>query len=160
MNHLQLTRVFREQIRQARREFLESLDWIEAELDRLETTAQAVEDETEESESSEMEAPESEDELLNDRHHWVLDQLRDGVQLTRAMVMERFQLGDRQAKRELSFLRRRGMIDFVRAPRPGHYVLRMQIRKCSRRHAEEEPQEPACPIPAVPHAVSTQCQGE
>lgn len=58
-----------------------------------------------------------------------MDQLRDGVQLTRDMVMEHFQLGDRQAKRELTTLTNRGLIDFERMPRPGHYVLRVHVTR-------------------------------
>ncbi len=65
-------------------------------------------------------------ERMNERQYWILDQLRDGVRLTREMVEMRFGIGAKQAKRELSPLTRRGMVRFVRAPRPGHYVLRVR----------------------------------
>ena len=39
---------------------------------------------------------------LTDRQHWILDQLRDGVASTRAMVEEHCGIGLRQAKRELA----------------------------------------------------------
>jgi len=60
---------------------------------------------------------------LTDRQHWVLDQLRDGVKLTRDMVERQFGIKDKQAKRELAGLSRRGLIRFIRKPRPGYYVL-------------------------------------
>ena len=63
---------------------------------------------------------------LTDRQHWILDQLRDGVELTRAMVEEHGEIGLRQAKRELTGLSNRGLIEFKRKPRPGHYVLRQK----------------------------------
>ena len=66
----------------------------------------------------------SEEELLSDRQHWILDQLRDGVKLTRTMVERHNDIGVRQAKRELIGLTKRGMIEFIRKPRPGYYVLR------------------------------------
>lgn len=63
-------------------------------------------------------------EPLSDRQHWILDQLRDGVKLTREMVEKNSSIGVRQAKRELIGLTKRGMIEFVRKPRPGYYMLR------------------------------------
>ena len=60
---------------------------------------------------------------LTDRQHWILDQLRGGVKLTRDLVERRFRIKDKQAKRELSGLSRRGLIRFIRKPRPGYYVL-------------------------------------
>ena len=80
------------------------LDWLEGELDK-EEFGQAT------------------SEPLTDRHHWILDQLRDGVKLTREMVQTQFQLGEKQAKRTLILLTSRRMIDFVRKPRPGYYIL-------------------------------------
>lgn len=62
-------------------------------------------------------------EPLTDRQHWILDQLRQGVRFTRDMVEARFQIKDKQAKRELAGLSNRGMIEFIRKPRPGYYVL-------------------------------------
>jgi len=66
----------------------------------------------------------SNDELLTERQHWILAQLRDGVKLTPAMVEQRGDIGIRQAKRELIGLSKRGLIEFKRKPRPGHYALR------------------------------------
>jgi CheY-like chemotaxis protein len=60
---------------------------------------------------------------LTDRQHWILDQLRDNVKLTREMVEGQFRIKDKQAKRELSGLSGRGLIRFIRKPRPGYYVL-------------------------------------
>lgn len=61
---------------------------------------------------------------LTDRQYWVLAQLHDGVKLTREMVERQFGIKDKQAKRELSGLSRRGLIRFIRKPRPGYYALR------------------------------------
>ena len=61
---------------------------------------------------------------LTDRQHWVLDRLRDGVELTRAMVEQEFEIGRKQANRVLGPLAKRGLIEFMRKPRPGHYRLR------------------------------------
>ncbi|KAA0219680.1 MAG: response regulator [Phycisphaerae bacterium] len=60
---------------------------------------------------------------LNDRQHWVLDQLRQGVQLERAHLEKHFGIGSKTAKRDLSDLTDRGLIEFVRTPRPGHYRI-------------------------------------
>ena len=61
---------------------------------------------------------------MSERHHWVLDQLRDGVHLTREMVEKEFAIGSKQAKRELTVLTTRGLVGFVRKPKPGYYVLK------------------------------------
>lgn len=60
---------------------------------------------------------------FTDRQYWVLDQLSGDVKLTREMVERQFGIKDKQAKRELSGLSRRGLIRFIRKPRPGYYVL-------------------------------------
>ena len=64
---------------------------------------------------------------LTDRQHWILDQLRDGVELTREMVEKQFQIGARQAKRELAGLSNRRLIAFKRQPWPGRYVVRRLV---------------------------------
>lgn len=67
---------------------------------------------------------------LTERQLWILDQLRNGTQLTRKMVEDQFAIGDKQAKRELTGLTNRGMVSFIRKPRPGYYVLKTrQIRQ-------------------------------
>jgi len=63
---------------------------------------------------------------LTERHHWILEQLRCDVKLTRSMVEREFGIGSKQAKRTLADLTNQHMARFVRNPRPGHYVL---IRK-------------------------------
>ena len=42
----------------------------------------------------------------------------------RSTVEKRFSVSVRTAKRDLSALRVRGLIGFMRSPCPGHYVLR------------------------------------
>ncbi len=68
-------------------------------------------------------------EPLTDRQHWILDQLRQGVRLTRGMVERQFSIKDKQAKRELAGLSNRGMIEFIRKPRPGYYALLSKPRR-------------------------------
>ncbi|MBN2132676.1 MAG: response regulator [Sedimentisphaerales bacterium] len=68
-------------------------------------------------------------EPLTDRQHWILDQLRQGVRLTRGMVEEQFHIKDKQTKRELAGLSKRGMIEFIRKPRPGYYILVSKSRR-------------------------------
>lgn len=72
---------------------------------------------------SDVPAPDG-DGPLTGRQRWILGQVRKGVKLTRRMVEERFEIGAKQAKRELSGLSSRGLIAFDRRPRPGHYVPR------------------------------------
>jgi predicted ArsR family transcriptional regulator len=60
---------------------------------------------------------------LNGRQHWILEQLRAGVELQRRDIEKRFGIKDKKAKRELSDLVGRGLIVFERTPRPGHYRL-------------------------------------
>ena len=117
-----IKREFRNQVRRARRDLLYMLDWMETELDRMDEPPKPPK-------KSKTTGRSNPDERLNDRHHWIMDQLRDGVQLTRDMVMEHFQLGEKQAKRELATLTNRGLIDFERMPRPGHYVLRVHVTR-------------------------------
>ena len=66
---------------------------------------------------------------LSDRQHWILDQLRQGVPLTRSMVENQFHIKYKQAKRELTGLSNRGMIEFIRKPKPGYYVLLSKPRR-------------------------------
>ena len=115
-------REFRNQVRRARRDLLYMLDWMETELDRMDEPPKPPK-------KAKTTGRSNLDDRLNDRHHWIMDQLRDGVKLTRDMVMEHFQLGDRQAKRELTTLTNRGLIDFERVPKPGHYVLRVHVTR-------------------------------
>jgi FixJ family two-component response regulator len=61
---------------------------------------------------------------LNDRQHWVLEQLRSGAKVQRDVLQKRFKIVPKTAKRDLAELRKRGLIEFVRTPRPGYYRLR------------------------------------
>jgi len=60
---------------------------------------------------------------LNQRQHWVIEQLQKGEKLGRVAVEKQFNVGDKTAKRDLGDLVKRGLIEFVRNPRPGHYLL-------------------------------------
>lgn len=60
---------------------------------------------------------------LNDRQHWVLEQLRAAVKLQRQDIERRFRMTEKTAKRDLSDLVGRGLIAFERTPRPGYYRL-------------------------------------
>lgn len=62
-------------------------------------------------------------EPLNDRHYWVLSQLAQEVKLTKHHVMAQYGFSERSAKRTLSALTKRGLIEFCPDPRPGFYKL-------------------------------------
>jgi hypothetical protein len=62
-------------------------------------------------------------EPLSDRHFWVLAQLAQNVKLTKHHVMAHHGFSERSAKRILSALTRRGLIEFCADPRPGFYRL-------------------------------------
>lgn len=66
------------------------------------------------------------DEPLTDRQHWILAQLRERGRLTRDVVEKQFGIGEKQAKRELGGLSTRNIVQFIRKPRPGHYILRVK----------------------------------
>jgi len=104
MTNADSTQEMKHQYRRARRDLLHLLDWFESELGRIEEKPQDFEP-------------------FTDRHHWILDQLRDGVKVTRKSVQEEFGIGGRQAKRVLAALTSRKLIYFVRRPKPGHYAL-------------------------------------
>ena len=65
----------------------------------------------------------SSDKPLSHRQHWILAQLRDRGRVTREEVEKQFDIGEKQAKRELGGLTKRGIVQFIRKPRPGYYVL-------------------------------------
>ncbi len=106
-------------IRELRRHLLPVLDWLEKELgppapemgmaDAIEAALGAQSDEGAEP--------------LNDRHYWVLSQLTQEVKLTKRNVMEHFRYSERTAKRILSALTKRGLVEFSALPRPGFYRL-------------------------------------
>ncbi|MBL7220661.1 MAG: hypothetical protein ISS69_11150 [Phycisphaerae bacterium] len=107
-------------VRELRLHLLAILDWMEDELDSLEPR-QA--DTSALLETLGISPEDGEAEPLTDRHYWVLTQLGQGVRLTRKHVMEYFGYSERHAKRIISALTRRGLIQFHHAPKPGHYVF-------------------------------------
>lgn len=58
---------------------------------------------------------------LNDRQKWVLTQTGKGQDVTRARLEEVHEVSTKTAKRDLSDLVKRGMIEYVRKPHPGFY---------------------------------------
>lgn len=67
--------------------------------------------------------PSEDAEPLNDRHYWVLSQLAQGMKLTKHHVMAQYGFSERSAKRILSSLTKRSLIEFCPDPRPGFYRL-------------------------------------
>jgi DNA-binding response OmpR family regulator len=59
----------------------------------------------------------------SERQLWILAQLQNGVRVERQMVQKQFGISEKQAKRELGGLSSRGLVGFIRKPRPGYYVL-------------------------------------
>jgi hypothetical protein len=107
-------------VRELRRHLLPILDWIE---DRLGPPAPEVNMAHAVEPALGMEPSEDAD-PLNDRHFWVLGQLAQDVKLTKHHVMAHYAFSERSAKRILSTLTKRGMIEFCAEPRPGFYRLR------------------------------------
>lgn len=106
-------------IRELRRHLLPILDWIENEIGPPAPEigmAHAIET------ALGME-PDEDGEPLNDRHYWVLSQLAQAIKLTKHHVMGHFGYSERTAKRILSALTKRGLIEFCPDPRPGFYRL-------------------------------------
>lgn len=60
---------------------------------------------------------------LSDRQFWVLEQLRGDDKLQRIDVEKQFTVTTKTAKRDLADLLRRGLIVFIRTPKPGYYAL-------------------------------------
>ena len=60
---------------------------------------------------------------LNPRQAWIVEQLRQGVEIRRVMVEREFDVGEKTAKRDLSELVQRGLIEYLRHGRNGCYRL-------------------------------------
>jgi len=50
-----------------------------------------------------------------------LSEIKKGAAIRRSMVMEHFGVADKTAKRDLSGLKTRGLVEYVREGRGGHY---------------------------------------
>ena len=61
---------------------------------------------------------------LNERQHWALSQLKQGVQLQIRHLIDRFDCSPATAKRDLSALKAADLLRFVGSARAGHYVIR------------------------------------
>jgi len=106
-------------VRELRRHLLPILDWIENELGPpAPEMGMAYAIEAALGKQSDKNA-----EPLNDRHYWVLSQLAQDIKLTKRNVMEHFSYSERHAKRILSSLTKRGLIEYCSLPRPGFYRL-------------------------------------
>ena len=106
-------------VRELRRHLLPILDWMENQLGPPApemNVANAIET------ALGME-PGEDGEPLNDRHYWVLSQLAQDIKLTKHHVMAQYGFSERTAKRILSTLTKRGLIEFCADPRPGFYRL-------------------------------------
>ena len=115
--------ILRHQIRQVRIDLLRILDWMEHELGQAQSRGYGCRLSTD-SVDDVVAPPTLEDRRpLDDRHHWILAQINNGVKVTRRQVMEKFGYSVRHAKRILRTLTSRGLIRFERDPRPGHYML-------------------------------------
>jgi len=106
-------------VRELRRHLLPILDWMEKELGPpAEEMGMAYAIEAALGVQADVDA-----EPLNDRHYWVLSQLAQDIKLTKHHVMGHFGYSERTAKRILSALTKRGLIEYCSLPRPGFYRL-------------------------------------
>ena len=128
--------MLRHQVRQVRTHLLGILDWIESEIDHTEPTHHGYPLPIDTMAGAVDLAHPEEQEPLTDRHYWILTQLGQGVKLTRKQVMEKFGYSVRHAKRILGTLTERCLIEFQRAPRPGHYVLCTRASRRNHSHVE------------------------
>jgi len=61
---------------------------------------------------------------VNERQKWFIEQLAAGCDVKAADISEYFKVVTMTAKRDISALRALGVIDFIGAPKTGHYRLR------------------------------------
>jgi DeoR/GlpR family transcriptional regulator of sugar metabolism len=58
---------------------------------------------------------------LNERQAWIVAQTGKGAGVERRTVQEKFDVSAKTAKRDLSQLVKRGLVEYVRRPHPGFY---------------------------------------
>jgi DeoR/GlpR family transcriptional regulator of sugar metabolism len=58
---------------------------------------------------------------LDPRQAWIVEQLRQGVEIRWVVVEREFDVGEKTAKRDLSDLVQRGWIEYLRHGRDGRY---------------------------------------
>ena len=61
--------------------------------------------------------------LVNERQQWFLNQLNDGIQCKPADITEKWNVVEKTAKRDISDLRKKGLVVFVGSPKIGTYKL-------------------------------------
>lgn len=61
---------------------------------------------------------------VNERQQWFLNQLNDGIQCKPADITERWNVVEKTAKRDISDLRKKGLVVFVGSPKIGTYKLK------------------------------------
>ena len=64
---------------------------------------------------------ESDEPVENERQRWALAQMRSGGEVRKADIVAKFGCSSKTAERDLRDLRRRGLIEFVGAPKTGHW---------------------------------------
>lgn len=74
---------------------------------------------------------------LNERQRWALDRMRAGEQVRRADIRREFSCSEATVKRDLAGLRARGLIEFIGAPKTGHYGLVPTSREAAPEWASE-----------------------
>jgi len=64
---------------------------------------------------------------VNDRQEWFLEQLAAVRQARAADLAAHWGVSEKTAKRDIAYLKRRGLIEFVGSPKKGFYRLMMQV---------------------------------
>ena len=61
---------------------------------------------------------------VNSRQEWLIEQLSQGVDIKPVSIIEKWNVTEKTAKRDLADLKRSGLIEFVGAPKTGRYRLK------------------------------------
>jgi predicted HTH transcriptional regulator len=61
---------------------------------------------------------------LNERQRWIIEQLLAGIKIKAEDVVQKWSVGEATVRRDLAGLRNHGLIEFVGAPKTGHYRIK------------------------------------
>ncbi len=65
---------------------------------------------------------------VNDRQRWFLEQLAAGKQIRAFNLAVYWSISEKTAKRDIADLKRKGLVEFVGAPKNGFYRITEEVR--------------------------------